>query len=117
MARFDLFVLLAGMRTGSNALEEALYRIAQEALNNVIKHARASHVFIELRTQKTHVYLRVRDDGIGIGNEQLHASSSMGLVGMRERATLLGGELTIISRSGSGTLVSAAIFYRCGDSK
>lgn len=103
---------MSGYTKLSNALEEALYRIAQEALNNVIKHARASHVFIELRTLETQAYLCVRDDGIGLvqpAGEEISKTGGMGLQTMRERAEVLQGTLRLEPAEPTGTELKAII--------
>jgi signal transduction histidine kinase len=88
-------------------LEIALYRIVQEALNNAVKHGNAKHVVIEVYEDAFAVYLSVCDDGKGFDP---HAQTSgFGLLGMRERAELLGGQLTIIAAPGRGALVKASI--------
>jgi PAS domain S-box-containing protein len=91
-------------------IDTALYRIAQEALNNVAKHAQAKSVAVHLDRRADRVSLIVEDDGIGFQAEQrMGARQRFGLVGMRERATLLGGTLDIESRPGSGTTVAVRI--------
>jgi len=87
----------------------ALYRIFQEALTNIARHARATQVAIGLVQDGSHLSLEVRDNGIGIAPEQLSASGSLGILGMRERAMLLGGEFTIAGEPGSGTTVRVRI--------
>jgi two-component system sensor histidine kinase UhpB len=81
--------------------EIAVYRIAQEALANIARHADASQVEIDLRTGDGGVELTVRDDGRGF--EPDRPAGGLGLGGMAERARLVGGELTIESRPGAGT--------------
>ena len=89
-------------------VEVALYRIAQEALQNVAKHAQASRVFVHLRYEADEIRLLVRDDGRGF---ELAATSpsgtqpSYGIVGMHERAELIGARLTVTSTVGAGTVV------------
>jgi signal transduction histidine kinase len=80
--------------------EIAVYRIAQEALANVARHASARRVKVNLRTANG-LELTVRDDGEGFDTGA--ESDGLGLNGMAERARLVGGELTIASRPGSGT--------------
>jgi signal transduction histidine kinase len=88
-------------------LEIALYRIVQEALTNAVKHGKAKHIVIEIYEDTLAVYLSVCDDGKGFDP---HAQTSgFGLLGMRERAQLLGGELTIVATPGRGTLLKASI--------
>jgi two-component system sensor histidine kinase UhpB len=83
--------------------ELVLYRVAQEALTNVARHAEATHVRLELREEPGQVVLEVRDNGRGLPAPAL--SSSNGIRGMRERAMLVGGNLVIESRPGAGTVV------------
>ena len=87
----------------------ALYRIFQEALTNIARHAGATQATIGLVQDGTHLSLEVRDNGRGIAAEQLSASGSLGILGMRERAMLLGGEFTIAGEPGSGTTVRVRI--------
>ena len=88
----------------------ALYRIAQEALNNVVKHARARNVYIDLKTICAQdsglagVELRIRDDGSGFEMHEI-TPERLGLGIMRERAEAIGAELGIESRPGEGTQV------------
>jgi two-component system sensor histidine kinase UhpB len=83
--------------------EIAVYRIAQEALANIARHAAASQVEVGLRTDGDGVQLTVRDDGRGFVPGAPADGGGLGLGGMAERARLVGGELTIESRPGSGT--------------
>jgi signal transduction histidine kinase len=95
------------------AVETALYRIAQEALTNVIQHACANKVSLLLAARAGTVTLIVEDDGCGFDTDRLmHGPLDehwLGLSGMRERAPLLGGRLTIESTPGSGTTVFVEI--------
>lgn len=88
-------------------LETAVYRLVQEALNNVVKHARATRITLEAGESGERLEVVVSDDGSGFDPRAEH--SGFGLAGMRERVALLGGELTIESERGSGTTVIAAI--------
>ena len=96
-------------------VEVALYRIAQEALQNVVKHAEATSVRIRLVAGEDGVRLVVADDGLGfdedtvLGAEDRH---SYGLVGIRERAELIGASLTLTSRPGTGTTVEVLVPIR-----
>jgi signal transduction histidine kinase len=91
----------------TSELETALYRITQEALNNIAKHARAKHASILLDQRPDRVSVIVEDDGAGFDPGE--PSERFGVVGMRERAALLGGTLDIESRPGIGTTVVARI--------
>jgi signal transduction histidine kinase len=88
--------------------EVALYRIAQEALHNVRKHAGAGHVQVELLREGREVVLRIRDDGRGFDPSRRPATS-FGLLGMAERAAILGGRLSVESAPGGGTTVEVRL--------
>jgi PAS domain S-box-containing protein len=87
-------------------LSTALFRILQEALTNVARHANATAVEIELKRDDDHAVLVVADNGRGITSRELTDVRSLGLLGMRERALLLGGTVTVGRRSGGGTGVT-----------
>jgi two-component system NarL family sensor kinase len=95
-------------------VEAELYRIAQEALANVRQHARAASVEIVLRSTPQGVLLSIRDDGVGIESAD-GKPGHHGLVGMRERARLLGGRVRVTSRPGHGTTVSVRVPRGGGD--
>jgi PAS domain S-box-containing protein len=92
-------------------IETACFRIAQEALTNVIRHAQARHVWVDLRKRGAVLHLMIRDDGIGFDPRTLDGRSvadvTLGLQGMRERALLVGGGIEIKSSPGRGTEVKA----------
>lgn len=88
---------------------EALFRVAQEALNNVAKHAQAQTVTLELRLEGEDVRLGIRDDGVGFQASAARRPTAVGLVGMQERVTALGGQLQLRSRPGGGTEVSVRL--------
>jgi PAS domain S-box-containing protein len=94
----------------SSEVETALYRIAQEALTNVAKHSQAGRVEVILERRTDHILLIVEDDGVGFDATQAAAGSrGFGLLGMQERAALVGANLEIESSSGSGTTVLVRI--------
>ncbi len=86
-----------------------LFRIAQEALNNVVRHAQASIVEIDLSIIGEHVVLSIHDDGIGIPEAATARIDSLGIIGMRERAALIKGEFSIYNELGQGTTVRVSI--------
>ena len=88
--------------------EEALYRIAQEALHNVVKHANAEKATIRIWRDADWVRLSVSDDGAGFDPEAV-PRGHLGLIGMRQRVDLVGGELRVESRRGRGTLIEASV--------
>ena len=91
----------------------ALFRVAQEALTNTVKHASARNAQLKLLYKHNEVTVSVYDDGVGFNIKRLEETSrpSWGLIGMRERAALLGGHLDIDSRRGKGTLIEMTIPY------
>jgi signal transduction histidine kinase len=99
-----------GMGEMAGEIETALYRIGQEALNNVAKHAQARNATVLLERSAGRVSLIVEDDGIGFDvAQQLGVRQRFGVTGMRERALLLGGEFDIESTPGKGTTIVARI--------
>lgn len=86
----------------SPEIETALYRIVQESLTNIVKHARAGSVSITLGRKRNAVTVVVEDDGVGFDPARTR-EEGLGLIGMRERVALVGGRLTIESRPGAGT--------------
>ncbi|MBI4299808.1 MAG: sensor histidine kinase, partial [Chloroflexi bacterium] len=97
-------------------METALYRIIQEAVTNVIKHAEAKNISIILEQRDGTILTRIQDDGKGFEVRGIHTSAvwgkGLGLLGMRERAALLGGELTVESGRGEGTTVRVTMPMR-----
>lgn len=92
-------------------IETECFRVAQEALTNVVRHARAKAVTVELRKEDGQLHLRVRDDGIGFEvsavRQNASRGASLGLLNMEERAALVGGGLEFTSRAQGGTEVHA----------
>jgi signal transduction histidine kinase len=89
--------------------DEALYRVLQEALTNVTRHANATRVSIDLRLKGPRVCLEIVDDGRGIAPQELSAAGSIGILGMRERLVAVGGTLQIGGTPGGGTFVHASV--------
>jgi signal transduction histidine kinase len=88
-------------------VETALYRIVQEALTNATKHGGATRAVVEISEDQSTIHVKIRDDGKGF--DPSSATSGFGLLGMRERAQLLGGELLIEAAPGEGACVQASI--------
>jgi len=87
----------------------AVFRILQETLTNVARHADATKVEVSLKEVEEDVILQVSDNGRGIEENDMHSFKSLGLLGMRERAFLFGGEVRIDGRPGEGTTVTVRI--------
>jgi signal transduction histidine kinase len=93
-------------------IQEMIYRIAQECLQNVAKHSRATHVNLFLRSADKYIRLSVRDNGAGFsGKSRGTKPPAFGLAGMRERQTLLGGTLAVRSEPGKGVAVTLDLPY------
>ncbi len=101
---------LGGCRLSAD-METACFRVAQEALTNVARHARAARAWVELRRRDAEVELTVRDDGVGfdpsVARGRAAEGASFGLLGMQERVQLLGGQFAIESQPGRGACVRA----------
>ncbi len=87
----------------------ALFRIFQETLTNVLKHANATRVEIDLKKVKSRVELTVKDNGIGINQKQITRGGSLGLLGIRERIHTFGGKTEITGVPGAGTTISVSV--------
>lgn len=87
-------------------LQVPLFRMLQESLNNVAKHAKATHVTVRFAVEQEHVMLQIEDDGIGITRERARNAQTHGLLGMRERAAYLDGTAEIASQASRGTTVT-----------
>ena len=90
-------------------LSTALFRIFQEALTNVARHSGATEVRVRLRADADSSTLEVEDNGKGIEKEKILSSKSLGLLGMRERAQMFGGRITVTGTPGIGTKVTVEI--------
>lgn len=86
-----------------------LFRVLQEALTNIVRHAAATHVEVRLEKNPEHLSLTIQDNGVGMQSMETHASPTFGLLGMRERMHRLKGTLEIVSTAGRGTSIIAAI--------
>ncbi len=97
-------------------LSTTLFRIFQETLTNIIRHAEASRVEVSLNQVQDHLILEVKDDGKGIQKEQIENPKSLGILGIRERVRNLGGEFCIQNNSGKGTAVTVKLPYTNNES-
>ena len=90
----------------SNEQSTTIFRIAQESLTNIARHAEATKVELRLSIEKLFIKLEIKDDGIGIsGNNTDNDNTSFGIFGMKERASILGGKLEIVSAPKEGTAI------------
>ena len=90
----------------------AVFRILQEILTNVLRHAQATNLYVRLSRSRNHFELEVKDDGRGITRSQRNNSRSLGLLGMKERALLVGGTVQITGKEGQGTTVLVRVPLR-----
>jgi signal transduction histidine kinase len=104
-AGIDSRLLVEGAIALPPSVEDELYRIAQEALNNALKHAAPTLVRVTIRAADKHVSLVVEDNGRGFDPQTAGSEGGMGLVSIRERTEKLGGSSTVISRPGEGTTI------------
>jgi two-component system, NarL family, sensor histidine kinase DevS len=105
--RVDFHSALAESRLPSE-VETALYRVVQESLTNILKHADAHSVSVSLSRREPGVAAVIEDDGVGFDQREVR-EDGIGLLGMRERLVLLGGRLKIESRKGAGTTIVAEV--------
>lgn len=102
-----------GVRELPRRVEEALWRIGQEALNNISRHAGTDRAHLSLKMGRREIRLEIADHGCGFSRESVHGGKrSLGLSSMKERAELLGGTLTLESRPAQGTVCRAVIPIR-----
>ncbi|HTP47348.1 MAG TPA: PAS domain-containing sensor histidine kinase [Casimicrobiaceae bacterium] len=92
-----------------SAHESAVFRIVQESLTNVARHSRAKHVVVKVAREDSTLAVTVSDDGIGFATDAPRGANSRGLLGMRERAHLLGGQIHVTSGPGRGTIVEVRL--------
>ncbi len=90
-------------------VELELYRIAQEALNNTIKHSKSKSVIVSLRQEGEDITLEIIDDGCGFDYSNRGYNGGLGIRSMNERAEVIGGKLSIVSQPGSGTRVRVTV--------
>jgi signal transduction histidine kinase len=86
-----------------------LYRTLQEGLTNIIKHSGAKQVWVELTVEENTIILMIQDNGIGFSTNEDPSQKGIGIIGLKERLTLVGGELVISSSASKGTILSARL--------
>jgi two-component system, NarL family, sensor histidine kinase UhpB len=96
-------------------LETAVFRIFQEALNNIARHADADHIRVSLPKPDKNLVLTIRDNGVGITQDQLSNPHSIGIIGMHERAGAFGGKVSVQKLDVGGTQVTVTIPYNDGE--
>jgi signal transduction histidine kinase len=103
---------LSGARASIH-LETTCFRVAQEALTNVLRHAKAKRVSVRIRESQGALHLHIDDDGVGFNVDQARqlaqGGGSLGLLSMQERVILVGGRLDIVSTAGGGTAIHACL--------
>ena len=100
---------IRGERELALKVEQALYRITQEALNNISRHAEACQISIVLEYDTHEVCLGILDDGKGFDQAKTQTPQSLGLRSMRARTAEVGGELSVVSTIGSGTQIQVTV--------
>jgi PAS domain S-box-containing protein len=106
--RCELDLRIDSLRS-SRDRDTAIFRIVQEALTNVVRHSHARRVRVRARLLKRSLALQVADDGVGMARQRLADTRSLGLIGMRERAEAIGGDVRLTSSHGKGTVVSVRV--------
>ncbi|WP_132767933.1 sensor histidine kinase [Tepidibacillus fermentans] len=116
---FNLELKLTGReRRLPSMMEVAIFRLIQEALNNVVKHANASNVSVHVDLQDNLIKVMVKDDGVGFSEDRLNRERDhFGLMGMKERVQLLEGKMDIQSEKNKGTTVTFVIQIKEGEEK
>jgi signal transduction histidine kinase len=102
-------LLTAGPISLPGNIEKALYGIAKESLNNILKHAEATRISVELRQSDSSASLEIADNGLGFDTAVARQRGGLGLLGLEERAAAIGGLLFIDSHPGSGTLIRVEV--------
>ena len=93
----------------SGVLGETLFRITQEAINNVSKHAKAEQVYVSLKKEGSSIKLLIKDDGIGFDKKKASKPTAVGITGIMERLKSVGGKLDILTAPGKGTEIAVSV--------
>jgi len=105
----EAFLTVDGVLALPEAVEESLFRVVQEALNNALKHAAATSVVVHIHVGDKQIQIEVIDDGRGFDVDAARDKGGIGLTSMRERMEILGGDLVILSTPGKGTCVQVTL--------
>jgi len=92
-----------------NDVSIAIYRIIQESLTNVVRHAKASKIILSLKSDEFNIYLKIQDNGVGYNNDSSKSEKSIGILGMEERVHILGGTFSIQGAKREGAIVKVEI--------
>jgi PAS domain S-box-containing protein len=104
-------VVLDDIQTGDINRDLAMYRVLQESLTNIARHSRARNVYVKLYKNMHFIILLIKDDGIGIPDEKVNSSKSLGILGMSERLKQAKGRIKIISLKSGGTIIRIYMPY------
>lgn len=107
-----IFRATGGVHESDSDISTVLFRITQEALTNIAKHAHASQVTTELQVDEQHVALTISDNGEGFDTAEKFSQPSLGVLGMQERAARLGGQFDMISAPGQGTVLKVSVPHK-----
>ncbi len=110
-------MIFAGVEKLDNAKRTILYRVAQEALTNVARHAQAGRVDVNIEKVPGYIRMTIRDDGKSFQVQRMmntRKNKRLGLLGMRERVEMVGGSFHVVSASGKGTTIRAQVPYTNG---
>ncbi len=104
-----IFIEPAGELKIPDAVKNGLFRIFQESLTNISRHAKATKVIVSLQQRNGQLTLTIEDDGQGFDRGKIGAKQTLGIVGMRERCGMMGGKYAIQSAPGKGTTVTVTV--------
>jgi signal transduction histidine kinase len=101
--------IVEGEKQLPNSVEAELYRIAQEALNNCVKHSQADRISVHIKYSDKIFSMQISDNGIGFDTKSITQSSGMGLRGMKERVKRINGGIEVLSKPGEGTTLQVKV--------
>ena len=98
-----------GMDSLPDEINHCLFRVVQEAVENIVRHSNAKNVFLKLFSQKNEIHLQIHDDGVGIKKNVINKKDNYGIKGMQERVEALGGSFSLSDNLKKGTLIDVTI--------